>query len=47
MRAKLKVDLVGTTGMWDFMWVAHPWTYSGGSQTWEYDVRLKYPTVQQ
>ena len=45
MHIKFNVSLVGTTGMWDFMWVAHPahTPLDGGS--WEYDVPFAYPPI--
>jgi hypothetical protein len=45
MQVKLDVGLVGSTGMWDFLWVAHPFHRETGGGSWTFDVKIPYPPV--
>ena len=47
MHVKFSVGLNGTTGMWDFMWAAHPLQQPLDGGSWEYDVPFAYPPIAQ
>jgi hypothetical protein len=45
LRVKLKVQLVSTQGIYQFLWKSRPNQTTQDGGTWTYDIKLKYPPL--